>query len=310
MVNVPERLVFAWWNTGLCPPRSLHASQEITRLAAVVVATLVDLLGIDCLALGEVSRADVEFFAEECVSDTLRSHAEDTSGGSPGFGLGLLHDGERIRIAGDRDIIVRHSTRKYKLARKYALEVTNMNSPLYLFVSHWPSRRSLERNDPVRSKLGDRLRDAVEKVFDWSGLDALVILVGDYNDEPFDLSLSESLLASRDRRLVQRRPSLFYNPFWRKLGELHPHVPGRPHIGCSGTVFHRSGIGTQWRTFDQMMFSKAFLDSGEWELNEHLTQIIDFQLFGELSKQLTQTFDHFPVVCGIERYAEGVCNSA
>ncbi len=58
--------------------------------------------------------------------------------------------------------------------------------------------------------------------------------------------------------------------------------------------FHKNGKITRWRTFDQIIFSSAFLGHTEWHLNEDLTGILDIE------KDL-KIFDHFPVYGVIEK---------
>jgi len=306
MIDTQSRITFAWWNTGLTPPRSQRSSHETTELAAIVVHLLVEVLGIDCIALGEISSLDVQLFARECESKRMMWNAADEDPEDIGFGLALLYDAEVLRVVWKQNKIVADGSRSYKLARHYVLGVGGMKTPLHLLVSHWPSRVWRDRDNlAVRDLLGIRLRDAVAEIHNKHGENAHVILTGDYNDEPFDCSLSEMLRSSRDRRLVTKRPSMFYNPFWRKLGELLPHVPGHLRRSCAGTCFDKRGQNTQWRTFDQMMFSKSFLGYSDWELDERLTQVVDFEGFGEHSESLAKTFDHRPIVCGIQKRPEG-----
>jgi hypothetical protein len=58
---------------------------------------------------------------------------------------------------------------------------------------------------------------------------------------------------------------------------------------------------TKWRTFDQIIFSSAFLEQSEWQLNENYTQILQFQPFNDFVSKANEIFAHLPVIGVIER---------
>ena len=90
-------------------------------------------------------------------------------------------------------------------------------------------------------------------------------------------------------------------PTWRKIGEVFPHVPGSPCKGYSGSCFYSSGHHTHWRTFDQIIFSAAFLGQGEWQLKEDYTDILQIEPFDTFVCSTKHIFDHFPIFSVIER---------
>ena len=66
---------------------------------------------------------------------------------------------------------------------------------IYFFVNHWPSRRGGEReSEPNRIKVAETLRRQVDLIFDKS-LKSNIIIVGDFNDEPTNVSITEYLKA-------------------------------------------------------------------------------------------------------------------
>ena len=138
----------------------------------------------------------------------------------------------------------------------------------------------------------------------WDTIVPHVVLLGDFNDEPFDRSLAEQVLATRDRGRARRGGCLLYNPFWRCLGEREPHVPGTVPRTYAGSYFHRRGASTQWRTFDQIIFSAPFLGDGGLRLDERHTAIVQTPPLIEMLTRRDSRFDHFPVVSAVERYGE------
>jgi len=217
------------------------------------------------------------------------------------FDTGLLYRKEKLQLANSTSLVSARGSRSLKVANRNDFLVPYTERPFHVFVSHWPSRLWCERNGADRHLLGVRLRDAVEELNKFYGSPANTILLGDFNDEPFDPSLSEQLLAGRDRNLIRKNPVLLYNPFWRRLGEAVPQVPGIPCRSYSGSYFYKSGIETQWRTFDQIIFSSTFLGGSEWHLNEKYTQILQLYPFDTAVSKSDEIFDHFPVIGIIER---------
>jgi hypothetical protein len=295
------RISFSWWNTSLSPLGKRRATDKQKAIAVEVIKYLTSQVGVDCLGLGEVTVEDVEEMIKvadlegyEFVDGTLKT-------GHLQFDTGLLYRKEKLCLTNSMSLITSRGSRSLKLASRNDFSVPYAEKLFNVFVSHWPSRQWCERNGADRHLLGVRLRDAVEKLNNFYGSPAYIIILGDFNDEPFDSSLCDQLLAGRDRNLIQKKSALLYNPFWRRLGEAMPQVPGIPSQGYSGSCFHKSGIETQWRTFDQIIFSSAFLGSSEWYLNEKYTNILQLHPFDTVVSKSNEIFDHFPVIGVIER---------
>jgi hypothetical protein len=104
------------------------------------------------------------------------------------------------------------------------------------------------------------------------------------------------LLATRDRELAKRNPAFLYNPFWRCLGESLPAAIWGTDVSVCGTHFYPNGEHTQWFTYDQIMFSSAFLNDGAIVLNEEYTRIVSTPELTMALRNRRQTCDHFPVL--------------
>ena len=217
------------------------------------------------------------------------------------FDTGILYRRDTLEFIDAEAIITRHGTRNLKIAHRAEFGLPHSNEPLHLFVSHWPARLWSAREPALRNLLGTRLRDAYVELIAENEGPMYAILLGDFNDEPFDDPLSYQLLATRDRRLAQRSPEYLYNPFWRHLGEPTAAENGEVGEGYPGSYFHSSGVESRWRTMDQMIFSHAFLKEGEWGLNEHDTLILQIPPIDGAVKDSSRIFDHFPVLGVIER---------
>jgi len=301
---ISERLVFGWWNTSLSPvghSRSNDAQREIAR---TIVRTLVDELQLDFLALGEVSDDDLKYLKNGCRTQSLGVHEGSRKEGRLQFDTGALFNLSRLTLDREEPIVIARGHRNLKLATRIDLSIENGDS-FIVFVSHWPGRGTSEETIAARRVLGSRLREKVTEIEQASASCPPVILLGDFNDEPFDESLAEQLLATRDRQLVRSKTGFLYNPFWRLLGESTPHSYSATAKGIGGSYFHRSGQTTRWRTFDQIIFSAAFLGTGNWHLNEEETIILKLDFLIDLIQANDGFFDHLPVISVIERQMKG-----
>lgn len=66
---------------------------------------------------------------------------------------------------------------------------------IHFFVNHWPSRRGgEEQSQPRRIKVANTVRSVIDSLFE-NNSKSKIILVGDFNDEPTNKSITETLKA-------------------------------------------------------------------------------------------------------------------
>jgi exonuclease III len=66
---------------------------------------------------------------------------------------------------------------------------------IHFFVNHWPSRRGgEEESQPRRMKVAQTIRNIVDSLLKVN-IDSKIIIVGDFNDEPTNISITETLKA-------------------------------------------------------------------------------------------------------------------
>ncbi len=163
--------------------------------------------------------------------------------------------------------------------------------PLRVVHNHWPSRK-LGESEPLRLSAADycsrvierHLKFGPEEVMKANGAAALparaklesrwntpVLVTGDFNDNPYDLSLTWLLSSTRNAAQVTgpsymptgrtkkdalaylaRYPRL-YNPTWRLLTE-----PGPDGAPARGTIMFDDG----WQLLDQVLCSRGLLLPG------------------------------------------------
>lgn len=298
--ETPKRLLFGWWNTSLSPVgKNLECNARLDA-AKSVVSSLLDDLGVDFLALGEVTSDDISSLKDACSSASLGIYDGTHRDGRLQFDTGAIYNLAKLNLIESKELIHMHGTRRLKLANHVIFQSKVDGSFLHVFVTHWPSRAFTEGNIPARKSNGWRLREKVNEI-EKTSPSSLIVLLGDFNDEPFDESLASCLLATRDRGLASTGIYL-YNPFWRHLADAPLHFHGQQIDGIMGTHFHKNGSETRWRTFDQILFSSAFLGMGNWHLDERLTVIFRDKSLVDSMCQGSGLFDHFPVIAAIENH--------
>ncbi|MBA6091047.1 hypothetical protein H4C81_19475 [Pseudomonas monteilii] len=198
-------------------------------------------------------------------------------------------------IFSSKDVTSKRGNSVLKVAKQIHAIVEDSTAPFHIYISHWPSRLWCHQHDADRHLLGIRLRDSLNNLMEETTTKPFVVLLGDYNDEPFDESLSHQLMASRDLDLVHKRQHLLYNPFWKYLSKIkNEHT-------FAGSYYYKGGEVTRWHTFDQVIFSHAFIEGKEWRLSNDCEHIIEFPPYTQLVKDPDSKFDHLPVYGTIER---------
>jgi hypothetical protein len=254
---------------------------------------------VDLVGLGEVASEDLREL-HAATSRPYVSYFDATRVGKLKFDLGVLYNRNRLFVKDSTSLLDSYGTTTLKIGERLTLLIRDVNIEMHLCLSHWPSRLRLAETDPKRVEIGVALRRWIEHLVQSAKPTPYLVLMGDFNDDPFSPSLSNHLLATRDRSLAKERDYLLYNPFWRRLGESNDHKRRDRGNGICGTHFYRSGSNTRWHTFDQIIVSPAFLLDRELRLNEKLTRIIRVRDLEERLFDKQEIFDHLPIVGVIE----------
>ncbi|RMH36393.1 MAG: endonuclease/exonuclease/phosphatase [Nitrospirae bacterium] len=111
--------------------------------------------------------------------------------------------------------------------------------------NHWPARSAGQYlSEPFRMLTGETVSVVLANLLDTDKY-APVLLMGDFNDEPFNRSMQEYLLGTRDREQVTRaRSPRVWNLMWPLMDDRHP-----------GTYRHDS----VWNMLDQFLVTKGML---------------------------------------------------
>lgn len=128
--------------------------------------------------------------------------------------------------------------------------LTKDNEQITVFVNHWPSRRGgREESEPNRIAAAKTQREAVDRILN-SDPGAKIFIIGDFNDDPTDLSLLENLKAqpvfcdsSESIAFVEDDRSNLFNLSYKSYND------------SLGTYKYR----TDWYMLDQIIVSRSLI---------------------------------------------------
>ena len=280
-----------------------HYKNKVKNLASVI-SELHDPIGPDLLGICEVQ-------SEEVLKDILN---ELPNGNEYAI---VHHDSPDIRkidvgfiyrksVLSDPEPVAynvrkRHPTRDILVV---TFQVTN-GSILHVIGNHWPSRSSGQyESEPFRIMVAENCAWVVDQFYQLDA-EANIIVMGDFNDEPFNRSIQEYLFAIRNRARVQARKNssrsrpYLYNLTWLLMDETTP-----------GTYYY-SKNPAGWNMLDQIMVSKGILvGNNGLEVDEKSIKIFRPKRIKEGSKpkpyrkrknKWVKGFsDHFPVTALIK----------
>lgn len=248
--------------------------KKIAQLSKIILR-LNNNTGPDLLGVCEVeNKPVVEKLANSLASLHQRSYKvihADTSD-ERGIDVALIYDSKRLEIERDQDhkeLVFSHFILK-RVATRDILQVNFKTRPngnrLVLIGNHWPSRRGGQyESEPYRIVAGETLsyfhQRILEQNKDEDGKTAIIVM-GDFNDEPHNRSITEYALATTSMlkvRLSKEAPRL-YNLMWPTMAQ---------------------GIGTFYfanfpNFLDQFMISKGIAMGSKISVTDNSVQIITF----------------------------------
>ena len=234
-------LKFAWWNCRLSPP-STGAKKNDPNLGFVLsLITLLAEKNVDVLGLCEVDECNVGYI-EGLLRDLEMVDFKVVSlfskQGNAIDDYCLIYNEKKVSVSSERrSLNARGPVLDERLKAGFLVKLLlSDGKEIYVILCHWQSRKTYREGSVYRESLGRALRESINIIFS-SSKDALVVICGDFNDEPFDSSIQQNLGASRDAAFVRRKPNTLFNPFWNCLGMLRST--------CCAAAASRNLHGTQ-----------------------------------------------------------------
>ncbi|MEE1882839.1 endonuclease/exonuclease/phosphatase family protein [Pseudomonas soli] len=299
--NRADCLTFAWWNTSLAPTGNSRNCQTLRGHAADIITYLLHEKNVDFIALGEMGDEDLTFLMSLPELEDFKSVSGFSKIKRSKFDTCYIFNPTKLSVVGTQNITYAHGSSTLKVAQK--VEILEFSAPtsITVFASHWPSRLWCSENSTDRHALGLGLRREIDSAIAESASPPHIILMGDYNDEPFAASISEQLMATRDYKFVQKNSHLLYNPFWNCMGHGTSH--SKPF---AGSYYYKGGKYTKWHTFDQIIYSHAFVAAKAWRLCDSEAHLSDIPDLLEKLESKEIHIDHIPVLGKIVRTAQNV----
>ena len=160
-----------------------------------------------------------------------------------GIDLGLLYDPTEFKVLESRKIDIYYKPTHPARTREiiYIKGQTRNGEILHIFLNHWKSRvarRAGEQSEYKRVLAAKSLKKAVKQILD-KDPDAKIIIMGDFNDEPTNKSIYETLKA-------REKPT--------KTTDLYNVMLPLDREG-KGTYYHDH----QWLMFDNIILSGGFV---------------------------------------------------
>lgn len=295
-------LRMAWWNTSLSPAAPNAKSKANTETYPIICDHLKRLLtdfSCDLIAICEVSSVDVAYLNSNLNLTNIAILDLTYKIGRTRFDIAVIYNSEKLKLKHCYNLSKIKTGNTLKAAQLIEIDNLDDNKKIQLFLCHWASR--LNGDGDMKRKSAADMVYSVAKEFMDKGQD--VIVMGDFNDNPYDESMLKNLNATRCHDMVRKYPKeYFYNPFWRSVvsNKQYNHLMDMTSFR-SGTHKYKQFSGTIWHSYDQIIFSGSFLGKGIWHLNEKLTKVIDETCFLTDFDNNENLIDHLPVVCEITR---------
>jgi endonuclease/exonuclease/phosphatase family metal-dependent hydrolase len=158
-----------------------------------------------------------------------------------GIDVGLYYDADRVAYIQHEYLRIEFPwNRDIKTRDVLFFQATLNDENFWFVVNHWPSRRNgTAETEEKRLHTAEMVRKKLEEIqFDYPN--DKIIIMGDFNDEPIDKSITQILRAKRDKKI---RADEFFNLAAEK---------DKNHQGTSTHMW-------EWLMIDQMMVNRNLL---------------------------------------------------
>ena len=195
-------------------------SKKVDQLATIV-NRMNEEKGPDLLGVCEVENRRVLDRLKEKIDSVRRRNYDvihaDTQD-ERGIDVALLYDKARFEVEADKvffhTIVKRVATREIVQVNFKSKATGNR---LVLVGNHWPSRMGGQlESEPFRLIAGETPAYFNQRIQEVHGRDASIIVMGDFNDEPFNRSIIEHALGTPDKdKVIQAKTApRLYNLMW------------------------------------------------------------------------------------------------
>ena len=272
-------------------------NKKLSQLASII-ENMNGQQGPDVLGICEIENKKVlEKLVNKISLNRNYKIAHDDAKDERGIDVAFIYDADKFSFKGkfSHTIEKRNATRDIFQVN---LKIKGMTQDIVLVGNHWPSRSGgTYSSAPYRMMAGENLAYFHERIIEETDENIPIIVMGDFNDEPFDRSLIEYALSVRSSKPLKRaKNQKLYNLMWSLLG------------AGKGTYHY----GSEFSMLDQFLISKGLLFGKSRAQYRENSVVIESDLFsktkpvrfGRPSKKKTYNnngfSDHFPISMVVE----------
>jgi len=161
-----------------------------------------------------------------------------------GIDVSFIFDQNTITSSNpDHQVVIKRSATRDLFWSTFTVNASGRS--FVAIANHWPSRSAGQyASEPFRMLTGETLSYAISNILDSNG-PTPIMAMGDFNDEPFNRSMQEYLLGSRDPGRVKAASNpMMLNLAWPLMQGDDP-----------GTYL----FGSTWNMLDQILVNKEFI---------------------------------------------------
>ncbi|RLI71204.1 MAG: endonuclease/exonuclease/phosphatase [Candidatus Gerdarchaeota archaeon] len=237
------------------------------RQLADIIELMNDKRGPDILGVCEVENAHVlqKLIEKIKIKDRNYQIVHHDCSDNRGVDVAFIYDANRL----EKGLTFSHVIMKRVATRdifQVNFKTKKEGNDLILVGNHWPARSGgILESEPYRIVAGETLSYWNYRIQQILGDQVAIIALGDFNDEPFNRSLTDYALSTSTKDKVisaTKRAPRFFNLMWQEMGK---------------------GLGTHYyqnfpTMLDQFLISKGFLvEDGAFEAVPNSIEIIRFE---------------------------------
>jgi hypothetical protein len=237
------------------PTGSGKWNSERYRIKLEHLSEAIRLIGSDSVHDGPVIMGLAEVENEKVVEDLISTPSLKGMGykiihyDSPdkrGIDVALIYRPAIFKVTGSKAVPLRMTGKPDFFTRDILVVSGSLeHQPLVILVNHWPSRSKGEKeSEPLRNAAADLCRSVVDSIKKLQP-DAGIIIMGDFNDDPFNESLMNHL-ATKIKQADLKMGDL-YNPMWSMFEN------------GAGSLAYKS----KWNLFDQIIISYSLMEKSK-----------------------------------------------
>jgi len=221
------------------------------RQLASIISLMNEGMGPDLLGVCEVENKAVleKLIAEIDLPDRDYSIVHSETKDSRGIDVAFIYDSKLFKKPRKKDVfshvvLKRNATRD--IVQVNFRTKSTFKSDLVIIGNHWPSKLGGDlESEPYRIIAAETLSYWIERISSKFDQEVAIIVMGDFNDEPFNRSIVDYALAQKDSSIVKskrsRKPYLF-NLMWSLQKD------------SSGTHYYDG-----WGMLDQILVNRSLL---------------------------------------------------